>query len=313
MSGADSTQEQLKLAQLAAQGEQTARRQVNELVHPLIDYQTNRFCQRFCDHNRYTYRCSLSRPVGSPPTDALLCEWGNASYGWMLNDLTRPARLRKYEARNQAGLFDYLYQIANSLPFYERWKDWRFGRKVNVPTYIQSIGPLAKKIFFSLRAGLDLSQIAAQLNTTLEDIELTTRKIVSTLTRRNRLHLLDPPRHQSLTAVSNEDDMDASGQLDVAFIDESVINQDERDHINAAWKQLDSVEQFVLEALVINNTDAHSLLNALREMEISVKKGVSPEHTSVQQLYYFKRKTLGKLGELLQGSEKNVDRFSKLP
>lgn len=305
MNEKDSITDQLKLAQSAAMGDQVARQQLNTMIHPVIDFQTNRFCRRFCDQNRYLYRCSLSKPVGNAAADSALCEWGNASYGWMLNDLTHAQRLQKYEARNQARLFDYLYQIANSLPFYERWKDWRFGRKINVPTYIQSIAPLAKKIFYALRGGLDLEMIAAQLNTTLENIESVSHQIVSSLTRHNRLYLLDPPRDQSLTSISDNEDSATAAQQDVPFIDETIQRQDEADQLKGAWSQLDTVEQFVVEALIVNELDAQSVLDALKEMEIVIKKGVMPDQTSVQQLYYFKRKTLNKMASVLQCVENN--------
>lgn len=304
MNEADSISEQLNLAQLAAEGEPVARQRVNAMIHPVIDYQTNRFCLRFCNQNRYYYRCSLSKPVGNATPDALLCEWGNASYGWMLDDLTRSKRLLKYEARNQAGLFDYLYQIANSLPFYERWKDWRFGRKINVPTYIQAIAPLAKKVFYALRGGQSLDMICAQLNSTLEHIESISHQIVASLTRHNRLYLLDPKRDQSLTSTADEDDVGAAAQIDVPFNDDSIQRQDEVSLLQGVWSQLDSIEQFVLEALIIDELDAQSVLEALKELDISIKKGVSAQDTSVQQLYYFKRKTLSKLALQLQ-PEKN--------
>ncbi len=291
-------QDHLQLAQAAADGDRLAREQVNALVHPVIDYHTNLYCKRFCDSNRYRYRCSLSKPVGTMSDDAMLCEWGNASYGWMLDDLTHPARLRKYQAKNGASLFDYVYRIANSLPFYERWKDWRFGRRINLPSYIQSLGSHAKQVFYALRNGLSLEMIAQQLSLHRSDVELLSRQIINALTRHHRLYLLDPPREQSLS--NSSDDEDASMQVDVAFDDETIERQDEKQWINRAWSMLSPVEQFVLEALVINEQDAGSVLEALKVMDISLKKGTRAEDTSVQQLYYFKRKTLKKLEQGLQ-------------
>jgi hypothetical protein len=110
----------LKLAQAASQGNREFQQAVYALIQPVLDFQTNRFCQRFCGQNQYLYQCSLTQPIGSAKAGAVLREWGNASYGWILDDLCKPARLKKYEARNQSSLFDYLYSIANSLPFYER-------------------------------------------------------------------------------------------------------------------------------------------------------------------------------------------------
>jgi hypothetical protein len=161
----------VQLARAAAEGDIRARKTVNELVHNIIAYQTDRFCKRFCRENQYLYVCTLPYPWGSPPRDAPLCEWGNATYAWMLEDLTNPKRLRQYEGKHGARVNDYLYRIANSLPFYERWKDWRFGRKVHVPTYIQDLSPYASTVFLSLRSGDNIASIAQKLARPEQEIE----------------------------------------------------------------------------------------------------------------------------------------------
>ena len=288
-------QQQLTLARAAAEGDKVARTSVNELIHPVIDYQTNKFCQRFCHENRTIYRCSLTRPVGSVSNEALLCEWGNASYGWMLHDLTSANRLKKYEGLNGASLFDYLYRIGNSLPFYERWKDWRFGRRVHVPTYIQDISPHASGVFYGLRSHQELPFIAQQLALSLDQVERLCRLIINTLTKRNRLYLLDPPVSQSLTDASDEDSCSTASQIDLPSWDEPIEDQQQKEKLKKYWSKLDAVEQFVLEALVIDEQDAQSVLTALKQMDIALKKDVSANQTTVQQLYYFKRKTLSKL------------------
>ena len=285
----------LTLAQAVARGESAARATVNELAHPLIDYHTRNFCARFCHDNQRFYRCTLSQPIGHAPADAALCEWGNASYGWMLDELTRPTRLQKYQARNGASLFDYLYRIANSLPFYERWKDWRFGRRVHVPGFIQDISPHAARVFYALREGQALALIAQQLALSLEQLEDISSKIINALTRRHKLYLLDTPHTQSLTTSENDDQSGAAAQFDVAINDEPFETRDERERLNAAWQRLDATEQFVLEALVIDRLDAKSVLQSLAALEIRLKKDVPAAQTSIQQLYYFKRKTLLKL------------------
>lgn len=115
---AERNRENIELARDAARNDAPARKKVNDLIEPIIEYQTNRFCKRFCKENHYQFKCTLRSPVGSPPADASLCEWGNGSYAWMLNDLSSASRLNKYQAKNNATLFDYCYVIANSLPFY---------------------------------------------------------------------------------------------------------------------------------------------------------------------------------------------------
>jgi hypothetical protein len=303
MTPRSSAQQQIELSLAAARGEVKARAQVNELIHPVIEYHTALFCKRFCEQNRFQYRCSLNKPWGTQSAQAALCEWGNASYGWMLNDLSSANRLLKYQAREGASLFDYLYRIANSLPFYERWKDWRFGRKVHVPGYVIAIDERAKSIFYALQSGLSSQLLAQKLKLKVDEVERITRDIVIQLTRHHRLYLLDSPKTQSLTASGENDEHEGSQQMDVAVIDDEYLQQDEQQHINKAWKTLDTIEQFVLEALVINEQDAKQVLKALSKLDIVIKKGVRPQDTSIQQLYYFKRKSLSKLQQALETAE----------
>lgn len=295
-----STESQLALAKAAASGEKAARQQVNELAQPMIEYNTSRFCKRFCNENQFLYRCTLKPPMGSMRKGDALCEWGNASYGWMLNDLSHEKRLLKYQGINGASLFDYFYQIANSLPFYERWKDWRFGRKVHVPTYINSLSPLASKIFLGLRSGDNLEMLAQKLATSVEDIEPLVHKIISLLTEKKRLHLLNPPSTVSLTETDEDHtDQQAGQQLAVASFDESIEELEDKKRLQLAWAKLEAVEQFVLEALLIENQDAEDVIFALKKMQLSIKSGISPDQTNRQQLYYFRRKSLDRLSAFM--------------
>ena len=289
----DPVTQQLQLARRAAQGNRAAQRQVNEIAHPMIEFQTSRFCQRFCRENRYLYRCSLSQPLGGAPDDAASCEWGNASYTWMLDDLCKPQRLQKYEGRNRASLFDYLYSIANSLPFYERWKDWRFGRRQQVPTYIRELGENAAAVFYALRGNHSPAQIAQDLSLEADAANALIGKIVLELTRRQRLYLLDPPREVSLTVVGG------THQRDIPVVDDEAEQQLQREQLNQAWSQLDAVEQFVLEAMIIEEQDAEDVLQALKALDVSIKPGVPAAQSNRQQLYYFKRKAMVRLGTLL--------------
>lgn len=295
--GEDKNQkQQLEMARRAAQGNRPAQQAVNEIAHPVIEFQTGRFCKRFCRENRYRFRCSLSKPVGGAPADAALCEWGNASYGWMLGDLCKPARLQKYEGRNQASLFDYLYSIANSLPFYERWKDWRFGRRLQVPMYIRELGEQAATVFYALRTNQPLAQIAQSASLSQSQAEALVSEIVLQLTRRHKLYLLDPPQEVSLSLVGAGGDEESMHQLEIAVDDTEVEQQEQRDRLRQAWSKLDATEQFVLEAMIVEEQDADDVLHALRALDISIRPGVAAAQTNRQQLYYFKRKALSKLG-----------------
>lgn len=301
------TKDQLELARQAAQGLAPARVQVNDLVQPIIDFQTSRFCKRFCRENRFRYQCTLPTPYGSPTEKTSLCEWGNASYGWMLDDLTSSKRLKKFQGREGSSLYNYLYQIANSLPFYERWKDWRFGRKVYVPTYIQELGPVAAKVFLALRTNQNIELIAQSLGENTTAVTNLCQQIIMLLTQKKRLHLLNPPENISLTQnASDSDEQDSSKQMEIASYDEPPEQAENKKQLKDAWQQLSGVEQYVVEALVIEDQNAAAVLKALKMMGVSIKDGVTPEQTNRQQLYYFRRKTLTKLAELIRQAEKGT-------
>ena len=288
------------LAKSAASGKKDAREKVNTLVAPLIDYQTPRFCKRFCSENQYLYRCTLTPPMGSMRTDSAWCEWGNASYGWMLNDLSNEKRLLKYQGINSANLFDYFYQIANSQPFYERWKDWRFGRKVHVPTYIKALSPDAGKVFLALRSGDNIAMITQKLSRSLEDIESIVHTIICLLTEKKRLHLLDPPKVMSLSESTDDTYSEqAEKHIELSSSDEAIDVQEDKQRLQQAWSKLTPAEQFVLEALLVDEQDADDVLAALAKLQLSIKKGVPAEQTNRQQLYYFRRKTLARLAEIM--------------
>ncbi len=298
LSQTERNNEQLELARKAADNEISARKKVNELIEPVINYQSSRFCKRFCKENRSIFKCTLKQPIGSPPADAPFCEWGNGSYTWMLDDLASSKRLKKYQASNNASLFDYCYVIANSLPFYERWKDWRFGRKVYVPAYIQNLGKTAIAVFYGLRSQLSIEQISHDTGQSEEQTRLISREIVRQLSIRNKLHLLNADKNISLSQT----DEDSANRLDseTASYDVDIDVSEDSRRLSGAWKNLNAIEQFVLEALVINEMDGEIVLNSLKKMNLSIKKGIPAEQTNRQQLYYFRRKTLAKLGNFLK-------------
>jgi hypothetical protein len=304
---------QVALARQAAGGDPDARRAVNAVVHPIITYQTRRFCRRFCQGNRYRFCCTLAPapPSSAPPSsalpssapaDALLCEFGNASYAWMLDDLTHPERLRRFEGRLGARLFDYLFRIANSLPFYERWKDWRFGRNAYVPTYVRELHPLAGRVFLELRAGVDPTAIAQKLQLDDAKSEALCQRIIALLTRKSRLFLLDPPTTVSLCEPEVGDDHQgraAGAERQLPFFDEAPEEREAKRRLQSAWGRLTTVEQFVLEAMLIDGEAADTVLRALAKSDIAIKKGVAPGETNRQQLYYFRRKAFEKLRHLM--------------
>jgi len=286
----------LLLAQQAQAGDTKARLRVNAIANPIIQYQNSRFCKRFCREHQYQYRCTLEKPVGNPSADAPLCEWGNAGYAWMLDELTRPERLKRYAAKNDASLKSYFFYIANSLAFYERWKDWRFGRRVYVPEYIRDISPHAAKVFFMLRTSESLEAIAQAITQDKGATEKLVSQIVTELVKRKRLYLLNAPENVSLTHAEDATDI----ELPVSGFD---VEQDEqRELFVQAWEQLTEIEQFVLEAMLLEKKSADAVLHALNEMGVTLSQAEPASPNNRQQLYYFRRKALDRLSTIIKSN-----------
>lgn len=224
----------------------------------------------------------------------------------MLEDLTGPKRLLAYTGENGARLSSYLHAIVHSLPFYERWKDWRFGRRIRIPAFIQDIAPIAGRLFLWMSDGRSLEWMAQEAKESVEKIESIAGRIIDELTARGRLHLLDAPKVLSLTGLGKgdeeEDEKDVEAEVPDYSWDPAEVQM--RDLIARGWKELTPVEQFVLEAMVIEERDAKDVLEALIRLGACIKEGVLPEKTDHQQLYYFKRTALAKLARL-SGISKN--------
>lgn len=288
------------LAQCAASGDAAARREINALAHPMIRYQTEQFCPRFCHNSRTRYQCTLPSRKITPGHGSPLCEWGNASYGWMLNDLTKAERLSRFQGHDGASLSAYFFKIANSLPFYERWKDWRLGRRAHVPTYIQDLGPDAAKVFHGLRKGDSALLIAQQLACAEQAVDALIQQIIIELTQRQRLYLLDAPKEISLSGMGTHDENgdETPIQVDIACEDLAPEAREAQAQIRQGWGQLTATEQFVLEAMLIEERDADEVLAALKQLDIALSDRIPAQDTERQQLYYFRRKTVAKLARL---------------
>jgi len=292
----------LELIKSAISGDEESRRAISELVEPIIAYQTTKFCKRFCQDNRFYYQCSLLKnPWAAPNKDVTFCEWGNASYGWMLEYLVNDNRLRKFQAKNEATLKGYLFTIANSLPIYEHWKNWRFGRRIHVPTFVQNIDPFASKVFWALCSNQELPTIAASLKLTEDVVGGLVDKIVIVLTQRNKLHLLNQPKNVSLQSGNKSADADSDEYIGMEITDDKCLPEQKVLDIQMRkiFSQLSPVEQFVIEQFVFDEVKAKEVLDALIMLDISLKINVSPKDMNIQHVYYFYRQTLNKLKKLL--------------
>ncbi len=286
------------LVNKAISGDATAMETVSGLVYPLIQAQTKIFCKRFCHEHYYHAQCTLFPEWANKASDPPLCEWGNHSYAWMLEDLCSPPNLSRFTGEGGARLTTYFFAVINSLPFYERWKNWRFGRRVRVPSFIEAIDPVAKKCFFWLREGDSPETIAQKAAIAKGRIEEILERIVAELTTRGKLYLLNKEVAVSLTSNDPDEEEDEETQEDVPDCSWNPGNEQLRNMVNRGWDQLTPVEQFVLETMVIEDRAANDVLDALKQTCITIKDGIPPEKIDRQQLYYFKRVTLVKLAQL---------------
>jgi len=289
---------------MACQGDKQSRTEITALVTPMIQFQTDKFCRRFCQHAYLQTQCTLTPPMRSSNTlsqNTPLCDKANASYTWMLDDLTKEKRLLNIRAKNKIQLIAYFKTLINSLPFYERWKNWRFERRVHVPDYIAAISRYATQIFLLLQSNHSIPLAAQKLGLAEIVVAEDADKIIVELTRRKRLHLLNPSKtvkFSDLQKVDNDSGEAINFEIeDDKFSPERLVLNEQ---IKNIWQTLSDVEQFVIEALVIENQDAKHVLSALTEMGISLKKSQDPEENNQQQLYYFKRKALEKLSAKLK-------------
>lgn len=292
-------EDDIELARIAAAGDQAAREAVSRLAHPLIHQQTKTLCKRYCHDNHFHAQCTLFPGWGLQERDAPLCDWGNHSYAWMLEDLTHPERLLTFTGENGARLSTYFYAIVHSLPFNERWKDWRFGRRIRIPEYIQDIAPLAGKIFLWLIDQRSLEWMAQEAREAIDQVEMIAERIIGELAFRGRLYLLNSPAIDSLTGLgSSHDEGDEEIAMDVPDCSWDPGKEQLNRMIAKGWSLLNFVEQFVLEAMVIEDRDAKDVLSALVEMGITIREGVLPEMINIQQVFHFKRVTLKKMARL---------------
>jgi len=295
----------LELAKLAANGDEICQKKINSIAHPIISYQTQKLCRLYCHQLHQHYSCTLvENPKPAPRnSDAPLCEWGNASYGWMLNELVRPSRLQNYQAKNNASLVDYFFVIANSFSFKERWKNWRLVNNVHVPVCIQRISKSAIRVFYGLYNGNSIDKIASDCKLNLKETEDLIDLVTLVLTQQGKLNSLNKNALVSLTNLNSEIDSDTEDyhslqEADIPIYDIDQAKKEDWLKIEKAWKQLTGTEQFILQSMVVEKESAENVLEVINTLGLSLQSGMQPKENDIQQLYYFRRKTLKKLAKL---------------
>ena len=294
---------QLALAALASMNNKGAIAQIYALVEPLIAYQTDCFCKRFCGRNASSYQCSLANPVidkSSPATtktkNKRVCEWGSASRHWMIDYLINKQRLLKFTNRHGDSLYDYFFQIINSLTFFQRWKDWRFGG-ASTPLAIQNMGPAAVTVFKGLAQQRKLRFIADQAGLKLSHVECLAEEIIRYLSDTHTCSALLSGSSSASTTSELMQEINEQDESKATALSNQQGNHDgiKSENLNTIWNELSATEQFVIEAIVINQQTEEMVLYALKIMDIRLKEGVLPEDTTVEMLHVFKTDSLLKL------------------
>lgn len=292
------SQDDIALVKKAVSDDASAKEAVSRIADPLIRAKTRKLCRQYCHENHFHYQCTIIPELAYKCRDVDLCDWGNHSYSWMLEDLCSAEHLSRFTGENGAKLTTYFFAVINSLPFYERWKDWRFDRRIRVPTFIEEISPIAGKCFYWLRDEYIPEVMAQKAGVTVKEIEDVLERIMDELTERGKLHLLTKASTVSLTSDDPDEDKDEESQMDITDSSWDPSQAQLNKMIRTGLGKLTPVEQFVLEMMVIEERDAVEVLEAFRKSGISFKEGVSPDKLDRQQLYYFKRTALAKLARV---------------
>lgn len=292
------SQDDIALIKKAVSNDASAKEAIAGIADPLIRAKTRKLCRQYCHENHFHFQCTVIPELAYKSWDATLCDWGNHSYAWMLEDLCSAEHLSRFTGENGARLSTYLFAVINSLSFYERWKDWRFGHRIRVPSFIKDISPLAEKCFFWLRDEYPPESMAQTAGVSVKDIEDVLEQIINELTERGKLYVLVKTTTVSLTSDNPEEDENDEAQIDIPDSSWNPAKKQLQEMIIKGWDKLTSIEQFVLETMVIEEQDANDVLDAFKRTGITIKEGVSPDQINRQQLYYFKRAALVKLGRL---------------
>lgn len=240
-------------------------------------------------------------PLKGAPSSATLCEWGNGSYEWMLNELTSDKRLSKFHGKEGARLVDYFFVIAHSIPFYERWKDWRFNNRVYVPRYICELHVNAKQIFRCIKRQLSSNEIASETMLETNKVKTISREIIKELIKHGRMHLLTPEKE-----ILYEETADADTESGL-FSTEHLFNSDFRqsDAIKIAFSKLSVLEKHVISAFFIEDMPAKKVLQTLQSIDFQENSKTTEKIADLQKLYYFRRKSIKNLYQVFQTELEN--------
>ncbi len=291
----------LILARSAAAGDREAKRRVAALAHDVARRCAVKYCKRFCGPNRRQYYCTVDASYGLQQHDAPRCEWGSFSYFFFFDALAGPAALLRYEGRNGTSLAEYLRAVAGSVSLWERWKNQRFQRRVHVLRAIEDLGPEAKQVYFWLRDGDNVPNIAQRLNLGEPIVARLVTAIKRTLVNERRTYLLGDQSSMSLSDLSHDqlDSAEEGPTWEPPSIDPPPEDAEILARIDKVLPQLNWLEQFIIQAMVMEGLSADAVLQALREQDVAIKPGQPIEQATINQVYYLRDKTVAKLKRMI--------------
>ena len=274
---------------------------IRATVEPIIARTTRTLCKQHCRGERFRLKCTVDASWSRAPQDASLCDRGNEAYEWMLRDLLGGAKLDKFLHSDREGVVKYFTKTVNSQPFYERFKDMRFGERVRIPADIKAIHPLARRVFWMLRKQETVPYIAQALEQPESLARIWINAIYAKLREHHSLHLLQS--HAELPLDILEENAEAgSAAATVENIHDDLERRQEQARAHAAYAKLSWQEQFLVDTLT-ENLGAKAVLEALAQEGV-ILEGVNDapmdEKCAEQRLYYLRRKALVRLKNLFE-------------
>ena len=266
-----------------------------DILQSVIKQHINSLCKKFCFDNRYQYQCTIDKSWHKSPSNAVLCEYGNGTYDWMLVELSHLKSSNDKKNITITFLEGYYRKIVSSSIFFERYKNWRFQRRIRVPDYIKILDKDACKVFWGLYDQDVIENIAQKLKRKECEIKNIVNAIYVELHKRKRSYILSKNTEFSLDDEYVWDEYNGDALKSALNDHSSVENITLKGDVMNAYKRLNWKEQYILDVMVIDELSASAVLQLLREQSISLDDKVSSDDLNIQHVYYFLRKTIIKL------------------
>ncbi len=274
------------------------------VAEPIIARASKDLCKQHCRSERYRWRCTVDDTWNRAPQNAPLCDRGNETYDWLWRDLLGGRKSEKFTGSGADGIERYFNKTLSSQPFYERFKDMRYGDRVRVPPYILSLGAVARRVFWLLRKQQPTEVIARLVEQPENQVSATIREIRARLQSHGAMRLLHPVVEIAL-GDDADDSLEAEGvAADTPPAEATLTEAEEQHQVQSAFRKLSWEEQYVIEALTLDKLPASAVLKALVDEGIAIAGVTEPNWPDLkgaeQRLYYFHRKALARLRQIYE-------------